>query len=91
MSNGIANAFKAMEADLPAYLQHQPEPQREVSKPNIWDLVMDDMRQRNEFGCRKYGGPLQPNDGRDNLADVYQELLDACAYMRKLIYERDGN
>lgn len=82
--------LRALEADMPAHLQHQPQPQREQGKPDIWALVIADMHRRDEFGRRKYGGPLQPHDGRDNLADVYQELLDACAYMRKLIYERDG-
>jgi hypothetical protein len=75
---------------LPAHLQHQPQPVREAGKPDMWPLVIEDMKARDEFGRQKYGGPLQPFDGRDNLADVYQELLDACVYMRKLIFERDG-
>ncbi len=69
------------------------EPQRIVKRnggPSMWDLVMADMRGRDEFGHRKYHGPLQAHDGRDTLADAYQEALDLAVYLRKAIYERDG-
>ena len=54
------------------------------------DLVCDDMQARKTIGIQRYGRALQANNGRDGLRDHYEELLDACAYARQLIYERDG-
>lgn len=58
--------------------------------PDIGALVVKDMQLRMAFGVRKYGTPLQPHNGRDALIDAYQEALDLCAYLRQLMYERDG-
>jgi hypothetical protein len=58
--------------------------------PSAHDLVISDMRERKAFGLRKYGTTLQPGNGRDGLVDLYQELLDAVAYTRLLIAERDA-
>jgi hypothetical protein len=59
-------------------------------RPAVWDLVIGDMRARDEIGRARYSTPLQPFNGRDALVDVYQELLDAAVYIRQVIYERDG-
>lgn len=58
--------------------------------PAIWDLVVEDMKMRDESGFKKYGTRLQANNGRDALVDAYQEALDLCVYIRQAIYERDG-
>lgn len=55
----------------------------------IWDLVITDMHNRDTFGHSKYHTRLHAHDGRDPLIDLYQELLDAVVYTRKMIYERD--
>lgn len=67
----------------------QPEPIKN-ELPAAWDLVMTDMRARDRFGKDKYGVRLQPNNGRDFLADAYQEALDLAVYLRGAIYERDN-
>jgi len=59
-------------------------------QPAAWDLVLEDMRQRDEFGRRKYGTRLQPHNGRDALSDAYAEALDLAVYLRLAIFERDG-
>ena len=48
------------------------------------------MKDRDIIGRMRYGTPLQPHNGRDALADAYQEALDLCAYLRQAIFERDG-
>ncbi len=69
----------------------QPEPAPVKSdEPPVWDLVIADMRARDDFGVQKYGLRLQPNNGRDALIDGYQEALDLVVYLRQMIYERDG-
>lgn len=60
------------------------------SSPHMHDLVCEDMQGRKALGTTRYGQPLQAHNGRDALRDHYEELLDACAYARQLLYERDG-
>lgn len=55
--------------------------------PAVWDLVIKDMQDRHAEGCRKYGTPLQPFNGRDALVDAYQEALDLAVYLRQRIEE----
>lgn len=66
----------------------EPEPIKNDSTP-IWDLVIEDMKQRNEEGIKKYGTPLQANNGRKALVDAYQEILDLAVYLRQEIEERN--
>ena len=69
----------------------EPEPKPNPNKnPALWEIVIKDMRQRDNFGREKYGTPLQPHNGRDALIDAYQEALDLVVYLRQAIYERDG-
>jgi hypothetical protein len=42
---------------------------------------------RREFGINKYSQPLQFNDGRDSIIDLFQELLDAVVYAKKALKE----
>jgi len=55
------------------------------NSPAVWDLVIEDMKERNQAGLEKYGTMLQPFNGRDALIDAYQEVLDLCVYLRQLI------
>lgn len=64
----------------------EPPPQKAEGRP-IWDLVMEDMRERDQMGRRKYGVPLTAGDGRMSLTDAYQEALDLAVYLRKAIEE----
>ena len=72
----------AIDLDQPA-----PKPN---DKPAVWPLVIEDMKARDAVGRERYGVPLQPGNGRDNLVDAYAEALDLCVYLRAAIYERDG-
>lgn len=58
--------------------------------PLIVGMVVQDLCGRSQKGIETYGTPLQPHNGRDALADLYEELLDACQYLRQVIYERDN-
>lgn len=66
--------------------QEEPVPnQRRAS----WELVVEDMQSRDNFGRKKYGTPLQPLNGRDSLKDAYEEVLDLAVYLRNAIEERE--
>lgn len=54
----------------------------------ITTLVIEDLLARDKKGFKKYGKSLTTHDGRDSLWDLYEELLDACQYIRKAIEER---
>jgi hypothetical protein len=54
----------------------------------VWDLVLDDIRERDATGRAKYGTRLQVHNGRRPLVDLYQELLDATVYARQEIERR---
>jgi hypothetical protein len=56
---------------------------------NITDMVIEDLRGREALGKAKYGKPLLPFDGRDTMRDLYEELLDAAHYIKKLMVERE--
>ena len=53
-----------------------------------WDDVSGDIRERWEFGVRKYGNDgLRCNDGRNAVADAYEEAEDLAIYLRRCIEE----
>lgn len=66
----------------------QPMPTRNDHE-DIQSMVIDDIGARRLIGIRRYGTALQPNNGRDALVDLYEELLDACMYIKQAIVERD--
>jgi hypothetical protein len=57
---------------------------------SVWDLVIEEMKQRDRVGRERYGTALKPWNGRDALKDAYEEALDLCVYLRQAMYERDG-
>jgi hypothetical protein len=68
-----------------------PEPQPiQNNQPAVWNLVLQDIKERDNIGASKYGTRLQPFNGRDVLKDAYQEALDLVVYLRQAIYERDN-
>lgn len=67
----------------------QPAPVANTNQA-VWDLVVQDMKSRDQFGRGKYGTRLQAFNGRDALVDAYQEALDLVVYLRTAIYERDN-
>lgn len=79
---------QAIEHDRSAELATvEPLPTPNTSPP-IWDLVIADMQARDRAGRKRYGTPLQANNGRKALVDAYQEVLDLAVYLRQEIEER---
>jgi hypothetical protein len=58
--------------------------------PHVWDLVISDMSDRDNFGQQKYGCHLTPFNRRNALIDAYQEALDLVVYLRQRIFEDIG-
>lgn len=68
--------------------EDQPLPVRN-ELPYIQDLVIADIERRKQIGIQRYGTALQPHNGRDMLQDLYEELMDACIYIKGVMHERD--
>ncbi len=68
-------------------IKDQRPPRANENRP-IWELVIEDMRARDQVGRERYGTPLQAGNGRDALMDAYQEALDLAVYLRQAIEER---
>ncbi|QGJ95050.1 hypothetical protein SEA_REDWATTLEHOG_189 [Gordonia phage RedWattleHog] len=49
--------------------------------------AIKELRARKEFGLRKYGTPLQPHNGRDQVGDARDEMGDLLVYVVCEIYE----
>jgi len=58
-----------------------------VNRDEISRLLVHDMRARHEFGVAKYGKPLTTGNGRDHVADAFQEYLDGLVYVRAALEE----
>lgn len=57
----------------------------------VWDLVIEDMKNRDKIGRERYGVPLTINNNRDALQDAYEEALDLAVYLKQAILERNNN
>lgn len=54
---------------------------------SITARVIEDMHERDRVGRERYGKPLTADNGRDQLVDAYQEILDASVYTRAAMAE----
>ena len=73
-----------------AIMSEQPKPTPSQCPP-VWPMVIQYMAGRDILGTERYGDRLRPNNGRDALRDLLEELLDGCAYCAQAIWERDHN
>jgi len=83
------DAIAARPDHVPVAPVDQPPPIPRSTRP-VWDLVIEDMKERNRVGTLRYGTPLQVHNGRDALVDAYQEALDLVVYLRQEIEERSS-
>ena len=72
---------------MSAVSERQPPP--EHGDINVIDAVIEDFRERAQFGFRKYGTFLQACNGRDALMDAYQEAVDLVMYLKQALIERE--
>jgi hypothetical protein len=71
-------------------VSHEPVPFPGTAE--VLPELLKDIQVKAESGRVKYGTLLQTNNGRRALADLYQELIDACFYVKQELMERaNGN
>jgi hypothetical protein len=54
---------------------------KHAEEVNLGPSLIQRMRERRALGVERYGTPLQPGNGRDNLRDALEEALDLYAYL----------
>lgn len=81
------NTAKTVKVDI--FNIPQPAPKKN-EHPAVWDLVVADMKERDNTGYKKYGTRLQPHNGRDAMVDAYQEALDLAVYLRLELFQKYG-
>ena len=64
-----------------------PQPPPVAGKIDVAPVVIADIEVRVKAGKEKYGTLLQTHNGRSALWDLYQELIDACMYIRQHLLE----
>ena len=67
-----------------------PQPPPQPGQDVVLFHLLDDIKRRAEMGREQYGVYLQTHNGRDAMADAYQETLDALFYMKQALMERDA-
>lgn len=72
-------------------LVREQEAPKVNDREHVWDLVIQDMKQRDADGAKKYGTHLQAFNGRNPLVDAYQEALDLVVYLRQAIEEQEAS
>jgi hypothetical protein len=60
-----------------------------MEKICVQDQVIQDLHDRKNVGLNSYGTLLYPFNGRNALVDLYEELLDACCYVKQFLIEYD--
>jgi len=55
----------------------------------VWLMVVQDMLARNEDGATKYNRYLTSDCPDDMLQHLYEELLDACVYIKTVQLQND--
>lgn len=61
---------------------------RDPGEKNTWEVIKKDACERREFGKKKYGVPVQVENGRNHPVDMLQELLDAAVYGKAACLKR---
>lgn len=79
-----AEALRKCLLPMTNVLGSNPPPWSGVARPT-WELVIEDMRSRDNTGKLKYGVRHQHDNGRNHLQDAYEEALDLAVYLRAQI------
>ena len=64
----------------------QPKPKKNKNKP-VYKTLIKEINERAKLGKSRYGVYLQPENGRDALVDLKEELLDGILYLLQYIEE----
>lgn len=72
-------------------MNNQPDPSHTANYISVTAAVIADIKLREAKGIAKYGTSLYTYNNRNALQDLYEELLDACQYLKQLLLEQEAN
>lgn len=95
-TNEAAETSTPLDQPPPTPTDETPIWERVIAMCERWADSSDDrdgklieaMKERDRVGRARYGTPLQPNNGRNHIADALAEVLDAIAYVANEIAKR---
>lgn len=67
-----------------------PERDQKLPEPGgipVQEFLIEALKERLEYGRRKYGRPLETGNGRDPLRDAWEEMLDLMLYFTQFALE----
>lgn len=67
---------------------YRDQPLPAPGRQPVQAALVDAIRERTEYGRRKYGTPLMTHNGRDALTDAWEEALDLVTYLTQMRLER---
>ena len=73
---------------IPQPCAHESVEECSCGRPEIHELVADDLAHRHSLGIEEYGVSLRDCE-IDTFEYAYEEVLDLAMYLRKVILERD--
>jgi hypothetical protein len=77
------------------YIEEMGTPEKEIKIETIKDPVIEMLKEkfdeRSQVGINKYGTTLAENNDDDFLMHLLEELMDASAYIMKIISERNNS
>lgn len=68
-----------------------PETDQPAPQPGgypVQAVLIEALKQRMEFGLKKYGTPLETHNGRNPLLDMWEEMLDMVSYFTQFVLEQ---
>lgn len=78
-----------MNTDVKSIATLQQQPPTQSDRPSAHDLLIEVIQERKKLGLERYNSLLQSYNGRDQMVDLLQELVDGSAYLINAIQERD--
>jgi hypothetical protein len=76
----------------PVYINAPEKPIKiETIKDPIIEMLKEKFDERSQVGINKYGTTLAENNDDDFLMHLLEELMDASAYIMKIISERNNS
>lgn len=69
------------------------DPERDQAAPRpgripVQAFLIEALKERMEYGRKKYGRPLETENGRDPLRDAWEEMLDLMLYFTQFVLEQ---
>jgi len=81
-------SFQPIDAGTARRIFHEELAKVEAGRSPVFDLVVADLRRRDQLGFETFGRPMIVGE-RDALREAYEEALDLVVYLREELESRN--